>query len=137
MRDLSCIVFDKGDFCIDDLQEELRFGLGEQLDLWLPGSFRHQPVALSAYGEDEVGRKLVPSPIGVIDLRIDFDFLLFGRTFILLAENNCRQIRGYLTRTGRAIIGIAQYNYSDFFGREPRNKSRETVDTTAVSLEVA
>src|SRR6266705_399432 len=73
MSDLPCIVFHKGNLGINGCQEELRIGLGEQLDWLLPGSLRPQAVAFPADCQDEGRREFIPSDVSVVDFRIELD----------------------------------------------------------------
>ena len=52
MSDLPRIVFHKGNLGVYGRQVELRIGLREQFDWWLPGSLRHQAVAFPADCKD-------------------------------------------------------------------------------------
>ena len=52
MSDLPRVVFHKGNLGVYGRYVELRIGLGEQFDWWLPGSLSHQAVAFSADCKD-------------------------------------------------------------------------------------
>ena len=60
---LAGLVGVEGDLRVDDPIEELRFRLGEDLELGLGGGLREQPGAVAPDGDDEARLKLVTSHV--------------------------------------------------------------------------
>jgi hypothetical protein len=77
---LAFVVFDKSHLSVHHFYEKVRFGLSEQVKLFLAGRLREKLIAFAAKREDESWRKLIFANISVKNLWIKFDcFAVFRR----------------------------------------------------------
>src|SRR5438477_40632 len=108
-----------------------------QLAFRLASGLGHQTVAFASDRENKVGRELVLADVGVEDLRINFDFDMLARDFVLFAEDNRSEIAADRVRIGASAVRVAQDDNLELVIGEIGQRSRKAVDPAAVADDLA